>query len=47
LYAADTAASSIDIVNIDNNSGAISAGGTVPASSPPLQLAIYDQFPLP
>ena len=47
LYAADTAASSIDIVNIDNNSGAISASGTVPASNPPLQLAIYDQFPLP
>lgn len=47
LYAADTAASSIDILNVDNSSGAISAGGTVPASSPPLQLAVYDQFPLP
>ena len=47
LYAADTAASSIDIVNVDNSSGAISAGGTVSASSPPLQLAVYDQFPLP
>jgi len=47
LYAADTAASSIDMVNVDNSSGAISAGGTVSASSPPLQLAVYDQFPLP
>jgi 6-phosphogluconolactonase (cycloisomerase 2 family) len=47
LFAADTAASSIDIVNVDNSSGAISAGETVAASSPPLQLAIYDQFPLP
>ena len=47
LYAADTAASSIDIVNVDNSSGAISAGGTVSASNPPLKLAVYDQFPLP
>ncbi len=47
LFAADTAASSIDIVNVDNSSGAISAGHAVPASSPPLQLAIYDLFPLP
>jgi hypothetical protein len=47
LFAADTAASSIDIVNVDSSSGAISAGETVAASSPPLQLAIYDQFPLP
>jgi 6-phosphogluconolactonase len=47
LYTADTAASSIEIVNVDNSSGAISAGGTVSVSSPPLQLAIYDQFPLP
>jgi len=45
LYAADTAASSIDIVNLDNSSGAISAGGTVSTSSPPLQLVI-DAFPL-
>ena len=45
LYAADTAASSIEIVNVDNNSGAISAGGTVSASVPPLQLVV-DQFPL-
>ena len=47
LYIADTAASSIEIVNVDNSSGAISAGGTVSVSSPPLQLAVYDQFPLP
>lgn len=45
LYAADTAASSIEIVTVDNSSGALSAGGTVPASSPPLQLVV-DQFPL-
>jgi hypothetical protein len=47
LYAADTVASSIEIVNVDNSTGAISAGETVSASSPPLQLALYDQFPLP
>lgn len=47
LYTADTTASSIEIVNVDNSSGAISAGGTVSVSSPPLQLAVYDQFPLP
>jgi hypothetical protein len=46
LYTADTAASSIDIMNVDNSSGAIGAGGTVSVSSPPLQLAVYDQFPL-
>jgi hypothetical protein len=47
LYTADTAASSIDIVNVDNSSGALGAGGTVSVSSPPLQLAVYDQFSLP
>ncbi len=47
LYVADTAASSIEIVNVDNSSGAISASGTVMLSSPPLTLAVYNQFPLP
>jgi sugar lactone lactonase YvrE len=45
LYTADTTASSIEIVNVDNNSGSLSAAGTVPASNPPLQLVI-DAFPL-
>ena len=44
LYTADTAAGSIEIVNVDNSTGAMSAGGTVSTSSPPLQLVI-DQFP--
>ncbi len=44
LYTADADASSIEIVNVDNSSGAISAGGTVSATSPPLQLVV-DAFP--
>jgi 6-phosphogluconolactonase len=47
LYVADTDASSIELVNINPINRAISSGGTVAVSSPPLQLAVYDQFPLP
>lgn len=47
LFIADTAASSIELVNMNPSSGAISAGGTFSVSRAPLQLAVYDLFPLP
>jgi hypothetical protein len=39
LYTADTTASSIEIVNVDSTSGALSSAGSVAVSVPPLQLA--------
>jgi 6-phosphogluconolactonase len=44
LYTADAAANSIEIVNVNPTTGAISAGGTTAVSSPPLQLLEY-MFP--